>query len=55
MRHVGNDQFRFIDRVVLVRLDLRQFVDDPRRQIALFDVEDAVIAKQKSAMGFFVS
>ena len=55
LRHVGDNQFRRVDRIMLVRLDLRQFVEHGLRQVALFEIENAIIAEQKPALRFFVS
>ena len=52
LRHVGDNQFRRVDRVMLVRLDLRQFVEPGLRQVALFEIENAIIAEQENGAGF---
>ncbi len=47
--HSGDDPFDRFDRIVLVRLDLRQLVEHRLRQFALFEVEHAIISQKESA------
>ena len=39
VRHSGDDPFGRLDRIVLVRLDLRQLVENRWWQFALFEIE----------------
>jgi hypothetical protein len=42
-------QRRSFDRIVLVRLDLRQLVEYRLRKLALFEIEHAIISEQEPA------
>ncbi len=45
--HSGDDPLSRFDGIVLVRFDLRKFVEDCLRQFALFEVEHAIISEQE--------
>jgi FMN phosphatase YigB (HAD superfamily) len=49
VRHVGDDPLGRLDRIVLVRLSLRKFIEDCLRQFALFEVEHAIVSEQEPA------
>jgi len=52
IRHFGDDLPDGLDWIVLMRFDLRKLVEHGLRQFALFEVEDAIISKQKPAACF---
>ena len=43
----GDDPLGRFDRIVLVRLDLRQLVEYRLRKLALFEVEHTIISEQE--------
>ena len=49
VRHCGDDPFGRFDRVVFVRLDLREFVEHGLGQFALFEIKHAKISAQESS------
>src|ERR1700674_5716336 len=52
--HTGDDLFDSINRIVLMRFDLRQLVDYSLGKIALFHIEHAIQSEQESSARFLL-
>jgi hypothetical protein len=56
--HCGDDLLSRFNGIMLVRLDLRKFVEHSLRKFALFEIEDTIISEyeppSRLLVGFFV-
>src|SRR5713101_6678978 len=52
--HSGDDPLGRLDGIVLMRLDLRQLIEDCLRKLALLKIEEPIVSKDETPAGFIV-
>src|SRR6266849_1308719 len=52
--HSGDDPLGRLDGIVLMRLDLRQLIEDCWRKLALLKIEEPIVSKDETPTGFVI-
>src|SRR5712692_5681530 len=52
--HSGDDPLGRLDWIVLMRLDLRQLIEDGLRKLALLKIEEPIVSKQETKTEFII-
>src|SRR5712692_10199600 len=52
--HSGDNPLGRLDWIVLMRLDLRQLIEDCLRKLALLKIEEPIVSKHETPTGFII-